>query len=230
MKYSPFSYENYTSVLREKDGKGEGSKNTIEVNGLGIVRTAPDIAMVSIGVVTEGKELEKVQRENAAIMQRVINSIRNLGIPEEDIQTQSYNIEIIYDYQEGKQIFKGYRVTNILRITIKEVQKTGIVIDTAVSSGANFIGSIEFTLSDKSKFYRRALVKAIADATEKAEVMARTVGAILNRMPLRIEEQVYEQVPRSMVQEAKAMAMDSTPILSGQIQVTAKIKAIFEYK
>lgn len=204
-------------------------KNRMDVNGVGTINTIPDITLVSIGVITSGKELSVVQKENAVITQRVILQIKALGIDDKDIQTQSYNIETIYDYQDGKQIFKEYRVTNNLRITVRDIRLTGIVIDKAVSSGANYVGNIEFTISDTSKYYRRALEKAIADAVQKAEVMATSLGVELERIPLRLTEESFSSAASLITPRAKLLTEDATPIQPGQLEVRASIRIIFSY-
>src|SRR5438552_1133113 len=73
---------------------------TIEVLGEGIASAAPDRSVVVLGAITEGPALPAIQTENAKIVSNIINSLLNLNIPREKIQTYDYGIEIQYDYPE----------------------------------------------------------------------------------------------------------------------------------
>ena len=94
---------------------------------------SPNRAIVVLGAITEGNALQLVQAENARITANIILSLQNLGIPKEKIQTNDYRIETQYDYVDGKQIFRGYKVTHLLQITTDRVEQTGVIVDTAVS-------------------------------------------------------------------------------------------------
>lgn len=41
------------------------------------------------------------------------------------MQTQDYNIRAVYDYIDGKQVFKGYEVSYYLKIIVKNIDIVG---------------------------------------------------------------------------------------------------------
>lgn len=201
---------------------------TMELQGEGILMVEPDIAVVNLGVETMNKELKLAQEENARIMQRIILSLKRMGISDQDIQTQEYSINKQYDYVDGRQIDRGYVVRNILRITIKEIGSVGEVIDAAVESGANVVRGVTFEIEDPSHFYQQALNLALVDAQGKAMSLANQMGVQVLGVPLRIVEESYSQVPFSAPFLARA-GDAQTPIETGQKQVVAKIKVVFSY-
>ena len=81
--------------------------DTMEVFGLGRIFAEPDMVTISLGVETIHPELRIAQEENAVRMEQVIRVITSMGIAQEDIQTEYYNIERRYEYVEGRQIDKG---------------------------------------------------------------------------------------------------------------------------
>ncbi|MGC5324363.1 SIMPL domain-containing protein [Brevibacillus sp. SYSU BS000544] len=85
----------------------------IEVVGEGRIATAPYQAIITLRVITEGQNLEAVQKENNEKTASIIRSLLALGIPKEKIKTAEYRIETQYDYVEGRQIFRGYRVQEL---------------------------------------------------------------------------------------------------------------------
>ena len=199
----------------------------IKVNGLGVVSIQPDIAIINLGVITEDKDLEVAQRENAVKTNSLINSLKQMGINERDISTASYTIEPQYDYVEGKQIFRGYRVSNILNVKVRDINRVGEVVDNAVKSGANIVNNIKFTVDNMEMYYDRALKLALKDAIVKAREVGNSLRVKLNTTPVAIiEESNREVIESSPVLKAYSQA---TPILPGEINVTAKIVALFCY-
>lgn len=199
----------------------------LRVEGTGRVRVKPDIAVVELGAVTENRQLSAAQEENAVSMTVVIRTLNGMGVPPADIQTSSYSITPQYDYIEGRQVFRAYRVEHMLKVIIRDMARIGTIIDAAVQSGANQIGSITFTVDDPSPYYRQALDAAVDDAQAKAGTIAVKLNIRVIRVPVRIVETRYEQgTPIPVVYQAAAPA---TPVQTGQIEITARIEAVFAY-
>ncbi|MBE6066975.1 MAG: DUF541 domain-containing protein [Clostridium lundense] len=203
-------------------------KGELKINGTATIKVKPNIAIVNLGVVTEDINLEKAQEENAIKATSIINELLKFGISKEDISTFTYNIEPQYDYIEGKQTFRGYRVTNILSVTIKDLSKVGQIIDAAVSKGANRVDNIKFTVENPSPYYNKALSLAIINAINKARQVENTLKVNMFKTPYKIIEQSSTENVQE-VADFKALAA-TTPILPGQITITSNIEAFFYYK
>ncbi|MFL0167194.1 SIMPL domain-containing protein [Candidatus Clostridium helianthi] len=203
------------------------SPNKLKDIGKGTISVKPDLAEIVVGVITEDLQLEVAQEENAKITQDVINSLRALGIPLKNIQTENYSIRPNYDYINGKQVFRGYEVINNLKILISNVNNVGVVIDTAVSNGANSLTGIIFIVSDETKYYYEALRRALQDAQNKARVVADQLKVKLNIIPIQINEQ-NETTSTPLVMTLKSTS-NTTPIEAGENIINADIEAIFTY-
>lgn len=202
-------------------------KGVMKVRGVGIVKAQPNIAVVSLGVITENKSLEIAQTENAEKSIAVINGLETMGIPNSDISTGSYVIEQQYDYIEGKQIFRNYKVTNILNVTIRDVDKVGEIIDNSVRNGVNVVNNIKFTIDNMSIYYNKALNLAVKDAMRKAVEIGNTLKVNVNKVPSSIVEENYnEAVPQPIMMKMYAA---TTPIMPEEIKITAKIEGTFNY-
>lgn len=200
----------------------------LKVEGIGSIKVQPNMAIVVLGVVTENKQLKLAQEENAARMTAVLSTLRVMGIPSEDIQTQSYNITPQYDFIEGKQVFRGYRVEHLLEVTIRDMNKIGEIIDAAVQSGANQVNSIKFSISNPSIYYQQALNAAVDDALMKARTLGGKLNIEVSQVPIQIVEMGYESGgPIPMMYQAVGA---TTPIQTGQIEISARIEAIFAYR
>ena len=204
------------------------SYGKMTLGGRASIRVRPDIANVNIGIATEGRELRVVQESNARLSLQVISALKRMGIEENDIQTQGYFISTEYDFIDGRQVFRAYRVTHNLNVTVRDIDRVGAVVDTAVASGANQIGGITFDIHNPTKYYRRALELAIEDAKEKAEILAKQNDTILCRTPISIKEETEATAVPQEVGLLKAAA--PTPIQPGQMEITAVVKVDFMYK
>lgn len=202
--------------------------NVLKVTGEGRISVAPDRAIVILGAITEHTNLQVAQTENANTVSRIIDSLVNLGIPQEKIKTTQYRIDIQYDYQNGQQIFRGYKVTHLLQVTVDQIELTGRVVDTAVNQGANHVSSIQFSVANPEAYYNQALSLAIQDSHRKALTMAGTLGVTLNRIPHQVQEvsQIAEPVPLETTMFA---ARAETPIQPGELQISAAVRAEYYY-
>lgn len=200
----------------------------ITVTGNGEVAAQPNYVQLQIEVSTQGKEVSEAQKENATIMNRVIQSILALKIPREDIQTAAYTIVPNYDYVEGKQVFRGYEVTNAITVKVKDISQVGVVIDTAVQNGANRISGIQFKIEHPDAYYQQALRLALQNAQTKAKTIAETMKLTLHPQPIEImEESSPAPVPYKMYSMAEQGI--STPIEPGQITISATVRVKFQY-
>lgn len=201
----------------------------IEVTGEGTVSAPPDRAVIDLGVITENPSLSTAQRDNAASIANIVNSLVQLGISKERIQTVTYRIEIQYNYVEGKQILRGYQVTHMLQVTLDQVNQTGVVVDTAVNHGANSVSNIRFSIANPQMYYNQSLSLAIKNAEAKAMTIARTIGANLLTLPIKIQEDARTREPIPYQASLYAESAAATPIQPGELKITAAIKAAYIY-
>ncbi len=202
--------------------------NLMTVYGKGNIKVKPDIATASIGVVVENKDLSVAQAQSIEKANKILDTLKRMGIKERDIQTENYTITPEYDYIEGKQVFRTYKITNTFRVTLRDLSRIGEIIDAAVASGANVVNNITFTIENPEKYYNQALKIAVRNALEKARVLGDTLNVIVNNTPIRIIEERRE--PRPVYRQAVlAASTEATPIMEGVIEINAEVKAIFNY-
>jgi uncharacterized protein YggE len=203
-------------------------QRVMTVTGIGHLSIEPNIAQVQLAVTTENRDLSQAQQENAYLMNQVIESLLELGISRENIKTTTYNISPQYDYVEGKQLFRGYQVTNAITVKITNIEQVGNVIDVAVQNGATNVSNIQFTVENEQLHYQQALSLALKNALAKAQTIAATIQLQLDPHPIKIVEEVREEPVVYRTFAAKEMT-GSTPIEQGQITINATVKVQFQY-
>nr|WP_263325770.1 SIMPL domain-containing protein [Neobacillus sp. Marseille-Q6967] len=204
--------------------------NLIKVTGEGVISIQPDTAKIHLGVITENIELNTAQQQNSSTATKVIQSLLSLGIDKKQIQTFEYRIEPIYDFEQGKQIFRGYKITHILQVNIEDISLTGKVVDTAVQNGANYVSNIQFTSKFIDTYYNQALALALNNANEKAKTIANTLRVSLLMTPIQIKEEGSLIQPFEIHQVSSAKGFATTPIQPGQLTIKANISAEFLYQ
>lgn len=201
---------------------------TLTVQGEGRIQAKPDVVVLTIGVRTENKSVQQAQTENAAISQQLLSAWKQLGISDQDIETLSYTITPQYDTIDGKTTLSGYQVEHLYKITVLNVQKAGEVYEVAVANGANVTRGLQFLVSHPNKYYEKALVLAVQNASEKANIIANTYHMKINPIPLSLTEEPG-QIPRQTLAYSSAHAYAAPPIQSGELEITATIQATFTY-
>ncbi|WP_166639379.1 SIMPL domain-containing protein [Aureibacillus halotolerans] len=201
-------------------------RKTITVTGHAEASAPPDTVQLTIGVTTEGKSVSVVQKENARAIDNIMTALKREGVSEQLIQTATYQISPQYDYVDGKQVFRGYRVTHLLDVTVRDVSNVGNIIDAAVAAGANEISSVQFTVEDADLLQQQALRGATLNAIEKADSIADALKVELNETPISVVELTQNIGQPKMVM---FQAAESTQLQPGTFTLYAQVEAVFEY-
>ena len=150
---------------------------TLSVDGEGTGIAAPDRATVTIGVTSQASDAGKAQNSNALTTEQVNKAIKALGIEAKDIQTNNYSFHPIYRTSDNRRHeISGYTVNNSIIVIVRDITKTGKVIDAALNAGANQIHSLDFAASNTQAIRKEALTKAVQDARDKADILAQGLG------------------------------------------------------
>ena len=192
----------------------KGAQRTVSVSATGSVAAEPDIARVTAGVVAEGDTAKEAIARNSAAMAKVVAALKSAGISPKDLQTTSLNVDPRYTQaKDGRPArISGYRVSNEVRLTVRDVKKLGDVLDEAIEAGANRINRISFDVAKAETVKDEARKEAMANARRRAELYVAAAGVKLGPV-LRISESVSEGGARELV-SPRAMAA-SIPIEAG---------------
>ncbi len=207
-------------------------EDIITATGTGKVSIKPDVAYIQMGVMTINKDARKAQEDNKTTMNKVIEKLKSMGIDDKDIQTTSYEISPQYSYQDNKQILEGYQVENIVKVTVRDIDKVGDILDAAAREGINRSYGISFGVIDSDSVYKEALKKAIDNAKGKAEVMAEQAGVSLQK-PVAIyegtaPEKIYQRSGIAYDTIERASSVAAVPISSGELEIEANVVVVYQ--
>jgi uncharacterized protein YggE len=156
----------------------------ISIRGEGTVSAAPDTATITLGVTSDGTTARDALTLNNQEMDRIMTQMKLLGFPDKDLQTSSLRLHPRYIYKrESDPEMTGYRASSDLTIRIRDIKRTGTVLDKAVSMGINIVmDKIQFSISDPTDILQEARRKAVHDAKTKAECIVAELGCRLGRI------------------------------------------------
>lgn len=206
----------------------------IMVTGEGESAIAPDLAQLSLSVMREAKTAREALDANNDAMAAVIAAMKASGIGERDLQTAGIQIAPRYNYNnkpDGSQEAElvAYQVTNTLSVRVRDLSKTGEILDKSVSLGVNQGGGITFTNDDPEKALTEARKLAVADAIQKARTLSEAAGVKLGRI-LEISDQAIMPPPMPYMAKAEASRDSAVPIEAGENAYRVQVNVVFELK
>ena len=211
-----------------------GGNTGIHVTGAGTASATPDIAVLSLGVEGQARTVAEANGIAADAIAAVLAVLRASGVDDDDMKTQHFSIQPQYSFNRdtGVQTLTGYRVTNSLVVTLRDLDSVGSIIDAVAAAGgdATRINSIGFRVEDGVALEAEARRLALEDAVAKADLFAEATGVSRGKLVF-ITEQSFQQFARSeaafSVDLAIAGAPAPTEILAGEFDVRVNVQAVF---
>lgn len=201
----------------------------------------PDTAEISIAILTTDKSsMQKATQQNKEISDKLYNAMKSMINPANGdyVKTSDFSAQPVYNYSSGKRFFDKYEVSNRIIVHTKSIDKTGAMIDKAISLGATNIDNLNFTLSSYEKQCDELLNQAAQKTRMRAEGLAKAAGTMITGVKSITSScntsGTHQRVMYNMM--AKSSAMDSaeaagaTPIETGSIKLYANVNASYFVK
>ncbi|MDP1914199.1 SIMPL domain-containing protein [Brevundimonas sp.] len=204
----------------------------LNLSAYGEVKTAPDMATISFGVVTEATTAAEAMRLNASRMNEVMAALRRAGIEARDVQTSGLNLSAQYDYVENQPPrLRGYQAVNRVTVIINDLTAVGTTADAVVAAGVNQIDGISFGLKDPTAAENQARQIAVRNLQGKAQLYAQALGVQLGGIRSLSEGGGYSPQPPQPMYAMRAEMADSvgsTPVAAGQLTVRIDITGVYD--
>ncbi|HTN54402.1 MAG TPA: SIMPL domain-containing protein [Anaeromyxobacter sp.] len=203
---------------------------TLRVGGEGLVSVPPDVAVVSAGVESTGRDLAQVTADASAQLKRVLAALEQAGVAARDVQTTRHDVNVERPWKDGKPgPITGYTVSDEVRVTVRDLSRLGTVLERVVAAGSNVLRGLAFERDDTGPQRARALALAYADARAKAEAIAKAAGVVLGEV-LSVSEQVQGARPVPVRMARAALAAEPVPVSPGELQVSGAVEVTFQLR
>ncbi|MDD4319880.1 MAG: SIMPL domain-containing protein [Candidatus Peribacteraceae bacterium] len=214
----------------------DGTPAMISVSGEGKATAAPDIAQLTFGMQTGARPTAKdAMARLETSMNAVLAAAKKLGIEDKDISTANFYLQPQYDWNEGRQLLRGYEASETLLVKVRDLDKVSAVLTAATDAGANQAGDVNFTIDDPETVRALARQKAIEQAQEKAANLAKSLGMKLGKLKGFDEGGGY--TPPTPLYERSMKTMDSAagqaasvPLPAGEQDVSVTVNLTYELR
>ncbi|RUL87087.1 SIMPL domain-containing protein [Tautonia sociabilis] len=225
--------------VAQEDGMSD--RSTVSVSGEGRISAAPDVADISVGVVTEAETARDALSSNNRAMASLTEQLKQKGVAAKDIQTTNINLSPKYSQPSprppGQPGFQesftprivGYSVVNSVRVTVRDLRKLGELLDAVVTAGANQMNGISFRVERSETLLDEARKRAVAEARRKAEQLCGELGVVLGAPVQVVEGGGFIPPPQPMMARAM-MAAEAVPVSPGEQELSVSVQVVFEIR
>ena len=164
----------------------EARPRTVSVTGQGEVTAEPDLAHVVLGVEARRPALAEARTEVAAAVERLLALTKSLGIDPRLVNATRMQVQPEYRWNEKdrQRVLLGYFVSRQVQVELRNLEQLGTLLERAVDAGANQVSDPVLDSTRRKDLERDAMTRAVQDARQNAETLARAAGVKLG--PVRV--------------------------------------------
>ena len=222
---------------RSEPGKRNRLSRHDHSGGRATVTSAPDEAVLTLTVESDGADPGASINENSAAVTAVVERLKDEGIDEADIETANVSVYAIrtYNPDTGQEKLTGYRSQNSIRVTLADAKQVGKILSAAIEAGANNVSGPAWRLADDDAAVAEALKKAVENARSKAEALAEAQGVDLGDVVMMSEQSV--SVPyypaaydSALMKDSGGLSVADIPISAASLEVTASVTVTYAFE
>jgi len=201
---------------------------TIVTTGTGRIAVEPDIADLRLGVAIARPTVAEARTAAAEAMTAILAAVADAGVEARDVRTTTLSVQPRFDYRDGKPpTLTGYDLANVVAVTVRDLRKVGEVIDGALVAGATSLDGLTFRLADPRPAEREARTAAVAEARERADVLAGAAGVTIAGVHDIVELGAAPGWPQPKAARAMLGADVGTPIEGGSTEIAVSVTVTF---
>ncbi len=194
----------------------------VTTNGDVTLNVQPDVAYISLGITTTGDTTVKASEQNSKNTQKVLTALSENGVKDDEVVTEYYSVYPNYDYTKEVPKVVGYTVNHTLKVTVKDINKVGEILDLGLNNGANNNSGVTFDVLNKDVYYAKALNEALTKAITKGNALASAVG-VTNPNVVSINENSSYYSPVTYLANESMKSSDSTQIKNNTVSIYASV-------
>ena len=158
---------------------------TIRVTGKGQLKVKPDTTRITMTLAGLYEEYDETLRRSSADTEVLKDIFSDFGFDRSDLKTKNFDVNTEYEsYRDNnndyKEHFIGYQYTHVLKVEFdSDNDRLGKILYALTNCTVSPKFRISYTVKDTTAAKNQLLEKAIADAKEKAAVLAHASGVAL---------------------------------------------------
>lgn len=183
----------------------------VVTSGTASVDATPDIATLAIEVSVSSKDAAQAKKQVDERVAQYFDFLQKNNIEKKDISAANLRTQPEYDYlKTGESVLKGYRAVRQVQVTLRQLDKLNELLDGALKSGLNEIRAVELGVAKPDVYREQARQKAIENATQQAESLAKRFHAKLGPVySIRYRVANYQPMPVARMYKAAGAAAEN---------------------
>jgi len=177
----------------------------IYVQGKASISLTPELLILSGQILGEDREVTVASQEVEDQSAALVALMRSLEVEREDVSASMPVVEQQFDYQDGRNVFVGYRVRRDVEIRLSRMDRYHLDYAEVIRSGALASLSARFSVRDPEAAVDQAQLAAVDDARDRAERLAERSGAALGAIH-SITEFDLRRVERPLLTPARSFS------------------------
>ncbi len=205
----------------------------------------PDIAQFTFSVRAEAPDAAAAQEQSGTVVNDILGYLADMGVAESDIKTLNYNLYPRYRWVEqvcepgtlcrgGEQVQDGFEVNQSVQVKVRNTDEASTIVSGVGERGATNISALDFVIDDTDALQAEAREAAIADAQEKAEVLADDLGVELVRIAGYFEDSArYAPSPfdtRAMNLDLAETSFEGAELPMGEETTSSRVTITYEIR
>lgn len=215
-------------------------QETISIQATGKADVTPNIAKITATIESQNPNLDQALAENEKRVSMIVEKLKDLGVDEKDIKTQSISGGGGYEIMDSPQTLiypprpprSTTQFSTSLEITLRNFDIADEVLASLTQNGAANIYGPNLTVDEETQEEAKARARedAIESARKKAEQLAELSGRKLGKA-VKISEQGDVIFPRPLLAQSEVdLKQKASLIQPGQDEVTINLAVDFELK
>lgn len=218
---------------------------TITVSGTGDVMAVSDIATLTVNLSYDGTTTAEAQKALNDSLGKTMDYLKSKNIDDKDIKSEYGGLSpkysnsgvacFTYPCPQPDQKIVGYTATQSITVKVRAVDTASDVRTGLAALGITNISGPDFSIDEPETFNDQARAKAITDAQDKAQVLAKQLGVHLGKITSFSENgngaYPVMYAAKDMMSAAGTAAMPPAPVLpKGENKITSNVTITYEIK
>ncbi len=227
---------------------GSSGANTITLSGHGEVTAVPDIANIYFTIRKEGKTAKEAEDAVALVEKASLDFLKANNVAEKDIKTSNASFNPKYEYKydtkimmpcteyscpprPGKNVISGYEAYESITVKVRNTDDVGKIMQGLGGLGVSDLSGPNFAIDDEDALQVEARKKAIDNAREKAEMLAKDLGVRLGRIANFSENGNYPiMYGKAMMDSAVSSVPAPAEIPKGENTISSDVSITYEIR
>ncbi|WP_276319788.1 SIMPL domain-containing protein [Pseudoalteromonas sp. MEBiC 03485] len=208
------------------------------VKGEAVVRTAPDMANITLEFESVKAESLQAKQQVDTQVNKLLAGLSNFSIDEKSISAGRIFVEPNMRYDENDNLAKdGFRATRKLKVSLKQLSLLDGFLNFALKVGVNQIEQIQLLSTKASDYEQVALNKAVVNAKQQGSSLASAFEAKLGRVYSIQSQEVgshfgYDSnnnIEQILVTGSRINAVPEGKYLQESITFRASVNVVFDF-